>query len=111
MTQVVKAVDLALQTLSGAKPFVVRLKVSALSHLMSHNVSSLQTTFDLASRGTVAEGATLEVLTVPVGAFCRSCGNCSEVDRIDANCAACGSSDIELATVPDVVVQEVVVME
>lgn len=110
MAQVVKAVDLALQQIDGAKPSVVRLKVSALSHLMSHDVPSLQTTFDLASRGTTAEGATLEILTVPVGASCRSCGKCSEVDQIDANCVACGSSDLELAAVPDVVVHEVVVM-
>lgn len=111
MAQVVKAVDLALQKLDGARPSVVRLKVSALSHLMSHDMSSLQTTFDLASRGTAAEGATLEILTVPVDASCRSCGNCSEVNQIDANCVACGSLDIEFATVPDVVVHEVMVME
>jgi hydrogenase nickel incorporation protein HypA/HybF len=111
MGQVVKVVDQSLREANGAQPSIVRLKISALSHLLSHDLSSLRTAFELASRGTRAEGASLDIVTQPVGASCRSCGLMSEVDRVDASCSGCGSVDLDLASIPEVVVQEVVVLE
>jgi hydrogenase nickel incorporation protein HypA/HybF len=111
MGQVVKAVDQALRKTEGGRPFVVRLKVSALSHLMSHGPSSLQSAFELASLGTLVEGASLEILIVPVAASCLRCGMRSEVRRADAGCDACGSLEVDLEEVPEVVVHEVVVTE
>ena len=111
MGQVVKVVDQSLREANGAKPSVIRLKISALSHLLSHDLSSLRTAFELASRGTRSQGAALDIMTQPVGASCRSCGALSEVDRVDAACSGCGSLDLDLASVPELVVQEVVVTE
>jgi hydrogenase nickel incorporation protein HypA/HybF len=111
MGQVVKSVEQALREADGAKPSVVRLKVSALSHLMNGDLSSLRAAFELASHGTRAEGAVLDIIAVPVGASCSSCGLLSEVDRVDAGCSGCGSLDLDLASVPELVVQEVVVTE
>lgn len=111
MGQVVKAVNQALREANGAKPSVVRLKVSALSHLLDHDPSQLQAAFDVASHGTMAEGAALDIVTVPVEATCRCCGMKSQVRRMDAACEACGSRDLDLATVPEVVVHDVTVTE
>lgn len=111
MSQVVKAVEEALRKTDGAKPSVVRLQISALSHLLSHDLSSLQTAFEVASLGTTAEGASLDIVPVPVKASCRSCGGISETDRIDAECRMCGSINIDLATIPEVIVREIVVTE
>jgi hydrogenase nickel incorporation protein HypA/HybF len=111
MGQVVKAVNQALQEANGAKPSVVRLKVSALSHLLDHDPSQLQAAFDMASHGTIAEGAALDIVTVPVQATCRCCGVKSEVSRVDDACEACGSRDLDLATVPEVLVHDVTVTE
>ena len=111
MGQVLKAVNQALQEADGAKPSVVRLKVSALSHLSDYDSSQLQAAFDMASHGTIAEGAVLDIVTVPVQATCRCCGMKSEVSRVDDACEACGSRDLDLATVPEVVVHEVTVTE
>lgn len=111
MRQIVKEVDQALRKAEGGKPSVVRLKVSALSHLVSHDLTSLQSVFELASLGTRVEGAALDIVPVPVEAFCRSCGGRSEALQIDASCGSCGSREVVLAVVPEVVVHEVVVKE
>jgi len=111
MGQVVKAVEQALGKTETGKPSVVRLRVSALSHLLNHDLSSLQSAFEMASLGTTAEGAALDIVTVPVAASCRRCGARSDVCLADAACEACGSLDVDLATVPEVVVHEVVVTE
>lgn len=111
MGQVVKVVEQALRGAETGKPSVVRLRVSALSHLLSHDVSSLQSAFELASLGTMAEGASLDIVTVPVAASCRCCGAKSDVVLAGTACEACGAMDVDLATVPEVVVHEVVVTE
>lgn len=111
MGQVVKAVNQALRETNGAKPLVVRLKVSALSHLLDHDTSQLQAAFDAASHGTTAEGAALDIVTVPIEATCRCCGIKSEVSRMDAACESCGSRDLEFVSGPEVVVHDVTVTE
>ena len=111
MGQVVKSVEQALRKTESGKPSVVRLRVSALSHLLSHDLSSLQSAFEMASLGTTAEGAILDIVIVPVSASCRRCGTISDVCLADAVCEACGTADVELATIPEVVVHEVVVTE
>ena len=111
MNQVVKAVAEALGKAEGTKPSLVRLKVSALSHLVSHDLSSLQSTFDLASLGTRVEGAMLDIVTVPVEARCRACGQVSNGAQFAFTCDACGSIEVDFPEIPEVVVQEVVVTE
>jgi hydrogenase nickel incorporation protein HypA/HybF len=78
---------------------------------LSHGLSSLQSAFEIASLGTRAEGATLDIVIVPVSASCRRCGMTSDVCLADAVCEACGTADVDLAPVPEVVVHEVVVKE
>ena len=111
MGQVVKAVNQALQEANGAKPSVVRLKVSAFSHLLDHDPSQLQAAFDMASHGTIMEGAALDIVTAPVEATCRCCGVKSEVSRVDTACDACGSRDLDFVPGPEVVVHDVTVTE
>jgi Zn finger protein HypA/HybF involved in hydrogenase expression len=53
----------------------------------------------------------LDIVIVPVSASCRRCGMTSDVCLADAVCEACGTADVDLATVPEVVVHEVVVKE
>ncbi len=111
MGQVVKAVDQALRGANGAKPSVVRLKVSALSHLLDHDPSQLQTAFEMASAGTTAAGAILEIERVPADAGCRHCGMKLQVSRVDSMCEACGSHDLDVVSGPEVVVHDVTVTE
>ena len=65
LTQVVKTVEDRLQGEPNAKPVLVRLKIQASSHLLAQDLSTLHAAFVLASQGTKAEGATLEIIPVP----------------------------------------------
>lgn len=111
MQQVVKVIEEALQERRDAKPTVVRLRVSSLSHLAGHDQSTVQSAFELASIGTRLQGARLEIATVPVQNQCRSCGLTSKGTPLVNRCEACGSGDIAFDDVPEMLVHEVVVTE
>jgi hypothetical protein len=67
MRQVVKAVEGRLRGEPNAKPVLVRLKIQASSHLVTQDLSALQTVFALAAQGTRAEAAKLEIIPVLLG--------------------------------------------
>ena len=73
----------------------IRIKLGAYSGLVPHYI---QEYFDLASRGTPAEGARLEIEIIPASVVCRSCGWSGPVERFRLKCGGCGSSDVELRT-------------
>jgi hydrogenase nickel incorporation protein HypA/HybF len=111
MMQVVNAVETGLHGTPDARASVVRLKVSARSHLLAHDGSTLQTAFALATKGTVAEGAKLEIIAIPVTARCHGCGQVITVAERMPRCSSCGSMEVDLDEGPEVVVHEVVVTE
>ena len=111
MAQVVKAVEAGLKGAPNARASVIRLKVNALSHLLSDDRSALQAAFALAVRGTVAEGATLEIITVSDEAWCPHCEARATGARPDEICPTCGELMIVGEDVPEVMVHEVVVEE
>jgi|KBSSwiStaDraftv2_1062776.scaffolds.fasta_scaffold1825772_2 hydrogenase nickel incorporation protein HypA/HybF len=69
----------------------VRLEVGALAAVVPE---ALLFCFDVASRGTVLEGATLEIITVPGRALCRECGSETALLGLLGRCA-CGSRLLE----------------
>lgn len=111
MTQVVKAVETRLDETRDAKLSAVRLKVSAFSHLLSHDHATLQATFQLAARGTRAEGAELEIIPVPRDAWCPTCQKHTVVRGVDDTCSACGGLVITGPEEPEVVLHELVVRQ
>jgi hydrogenase nickel incorporation protein HypA/HybF len=111
MTQVVKAVEEKLHGTEDAKLSVVRLKISALSHLLTHDQVTLQTTFRLAAHGTRADGATLEIIAVPCEAWCPQCHRDTAVTGPEALCSACGGPMVAGPAGPEVVLHELVVQE
>jgi hydrogenase nickel incorporation protein HypA/HybF len=111
MTQVVKAVEARLGETGSASLSVVRLKVSALSHVMTHDQVALQMMFDMVARGTKAEGAMLEIIPIPGNAWCPSCERETTVAGPDDACSACGASTVIGSEEPEVVVHELVVQQ
>lgn len=109
MRQVVKAVEAGLRGTEGARLSVVRLKVSALSHLLTHDHASLRTAFVLAARGTKAEGATLEIVPVPGDAWCPRCHREAAIMGSHEACSSCGGPMVAEPAVPEVVLHELVV--
>lgn len=111
MRQVVKTVEAELDGTENAKLSVVRLKVSALSHLLTHDCATLRTAFQLAAQGTRAEGAELEIIPVPGEAWCPECKRGTAVTRSDDTCSACGGLVIADPAASEVVVHELVVRQ
>ncbi len=111
MTQVVKAIEAELHGTEDARLSVVRLKISARSHLLTHDQATLQTTFGLAARGTKAEGAALEIIPVPGEAWCPRCTRDTMVTESEHVCPVCGDAVIARPTEPEVVLHELVVQE
>lgn len=58
--------------------------------------AQLVSCFEMFTEGTIAEGATLIVETVPVRAACRACGMEFEVPRFRLECPGCGGGDVEV---------------
>lgn len=91
----------------GARAVVVRLQVSALSHLGREG--DLDLLFAAAAAGTPVAGARLEVSRVPVGAACAACGRRCQLEEWAAACPGCGAAALVLDQGPEVVLQELVV--
>ena len=66
---------------------VIRLKVGALTDIVPESV---QFYLDAITPGTIAEGARLEAIPVPVGATCPRCGHFFPVEDYNLNCPLCG---------------------
>lgn len=111
MTQVVKAVETMLCQMGDARLSAVRLKVSALSHLLTHDDIALQTAFALAARGTLAEGAALEIIPIPQNAWCPQCHRDVSIAGSHDACPACGGPMIAGTAEPEVVLHELVIQQ
>ncbi|NGZ11000.1 MAG: hydrogenase maturation nickel metallochaperone HypA [Nitrospira sp. LK70] len=111
MAQVVKVVETTLGDTVDGKLSTVRLKVSALSHLLAHDRSALQTAFMLAARGTKAEGATLELIPVPCNAWCPQCRRDMSVTQSQEACSVCGGPLVVGSIEPEVVIHELLVKQ
>ena len=81
----------------------VRLDVGVLTCV---EPEALRFCFDTVTRGTVADGARLEIFTVPARASCRDCGSEQEFDRRGAACPECGGYRLDLHGGGDVRIKE-----
>jgi len=72
---------------------VVRLEFGALSCV---EPEALRFCFDTATQGTIAEGARLEIITVPAEARCRDCGADRAFRRWGAACPECGGLRLDV---------------
>ncbi|WP_433236680.1 hydrogenase maturation nickel metallochaperone HypA [Streptosporangium sp. CA-135522] len=71
----------------------VRVRAGALLRITG---PALDQAFALVSPGTVADGATVDLVVVPAQLICRSCGRREETSDALAVCGGCGSTDIDL---------------
>jgi len=85
---VVEAIEAEARRQSFARVETVVLEVGALSCVDPH---ALEFGFEAAIRGTIADGARLEIVTPPGEAQCFGCGGQVQVARRGDPCPACGS--------------------
>ena len=89
----------------------VRIEIGALSHV---EPDALRFCFDVVTRGSLANGARLDVEITPGAAWCMPCGMTVPLARVGESCPRCGSYqlavsngdamrviEIEVATAPE----------
>ena len=84
-------VEVATERACGARVKKIVLEVGMLSAVLP---DALRFCFDLATEGTPAEGATLDIIEVPGRARGRGCDARIELRRPFGRCA-CGGTDLE----------------
>ena len=78
---------------AGRRVTGVRVRVGARHRVVG---PSLDQAFELVAAGTVAEGAAVDLVVVPVTLGCRDCGHQAESQEPLAACPACGGTDLEM---------------
>src|SRR5512134_4584 len=76
----------------GSRVMRVSLEIGKLSGVVA---DSVRFCFDVCTRGTSLDGATLEIVEPPGRAFCRDCNREVEIEDFFALCA-CGSANLEV---------------
>lgn len=71
----------------------VRVRVGTL-----HRVAepALDQAFSMVATGTVADGAAVDLIVIPVRATCSSCGAVTESEDVVAVCPACGAVEPDM---------------
>ena len=86
----------ALEEQAKIQPFArvhaVWLEIGALS---SVEPEALRFNFDVITRGTLAEGSRLEIVTVPAQAWCLPCGEKISIRQYFDACPQCGSHQLQ----------------
>ena len=85
----------------------VLLEIGKLSAIMP---DAIKFCFDICAKGTIVEGAILEILEIPGMARCRRCGATLYVDKLFGICE-CGSLELDLITGQELNIKEIEVEE
>jgi len=71
----------------------VRLEIGALAGVESE---AMRFCFDAVTRGSLAEGAALEILATPGAAWCMRCGETVPVEDRTSACPRCGGYELQV---------------
>jgi hydrogenase nickel incorporation protein HypA/HybF len=88
----------------AARVKVVWLEIGALSHVAPE---ALRFCFDAVTRGGIADGATLEIVSTPGAAWCMPCGETVPLARLGDACPRCGSYQLTVARGGEMRVKEI----
>ena len=91
---------------ASARVATVWLELGALSHVEAR---ALVFCFDAVTRGSLAEGATLEIVTLPGEAWCMPCGDRVPLQRRGNPCPRCGSYQLEVVRGEEMRVKEIAI--
>ena len=96
-------VTIVVDRTAGARVGRIVLEVGRLCAVVP---DAMRFCFDLATEGTAAEGARLEIVEIPGLGRCRACGAEVVLDRPFGRCA-CGSSDLDWVAGEDLRIRDV----
>ncbi len=80
----------------------VTLEIGKLSAILP---DAVRFCFDIVAKGTVVEGATLEILEIPGKANCLACDSIVELKELVGRCA-CGSNNLKIIAGEELKVKE-----
>lgn len=88
----------------GAKVTQVTLEIGQLSAVIP---DAIRFCFDVVAKGTLLDGAQLEVIEVPGRSRCRDCGRDVELRQLVARCS-CGSSNLARLSGEELTIKQMV---
>ena len=83
---------------------VVRLKIGELSGVVE---DAMHFAFEVVSKGSIAEGAKLDIEHVPLTAHCRSCGKDFRIVGYAFSCKHCDSPEIEVVSGRELLIEDI----
>jgi hydrogenase nickel incorporation protein HypA/HybF len=93
---------------AGRRVTRVRIRVGARHRVVS---PALDQAFALVSQGTVADGAAVDLVVVPIQVRCLDCGDQAETTDTLAACPACGGLDLETSGGDELILEAIRVEE
>jgi hydrogenase nickel incorporation protein HypA/HybF len=90
---------------AGRRVTGVKVRVGALHRVVE---PALDQAFSLAAAGTVAEGAEVEMVVVPVQLHCRMCGHQAASEDPLGICSKCGGTDLDMDGGYELVLESIV---
>jgi len=88
----------------GGKINSVKLKIGEMAGIVP---SALEFSFQIASKGTLAEGAALYIENVPITAKCDDCSKVFQIKGYCFECASCGGGNFKLITGRELLIEEI----
>jgi len=82
---------------------VIRVKVGEFAGV---NKTSLEFAFENFRQGTIAEKASLQIISSPLLGQCRKCDEVFEIKKDRFKCAKCDSSEIDIISGQDFYIQD-----
>jgi hydrogenase nickel incorporation protein HypA/HybF len=89
---------------AATRVHTVWLELGALAHV---EPDALRFCFDAVTRGTVAEGAVLDIATTPGTAWCMPCEGPVTLARLGDACPQCGSYQLQVQSGEEMRVREI----
>lgn len=97
-----QVVEIAAERAGGSKVRRIVLEVGKLSLVLP---DALRFAWDVATRDTVADGASLEIVETPGLGRCRACGKDVPLEKPFGRCA-CGGSDLDWVSGDELKIRE-----
>jgi hydrogenase nickel incorporation protein HypA/HybF len=91
----------------GSRVTNVRLEIGTLSHVAT---DALRFCFDVVTKGSLADGATLDIEDVPGEAWCMPCGATVPLAQVGDPCPRCGSFQLAVTAGSGMRVKDIAVV-
>jgi hydrogenase nickel incorporation protein HypA/HybF len=101
----IEALMEAVERRAAGRPIArVRFRVGTLHRVAEPAVAQA---FELVSAGTVAEGAEVDLVILPVRVTCRGCGTETTDNDLVTVCPQCGATDLELTGGDELILESI----